>query len=113
MTKTHRPPGYPKYNKWWGIGIEKYERRAELTYEERAALAPFRRRGLVTTRLWSPQEFPALSWLTEPIVDVLNNSNIRTGRNVRNQHINGTVHILLRESLKRNRTYWAWTTDEW
>ncbi|MDQ3816198.1 MAG: tyrosine-type recombinase/integrase [Acidobacteriota bacterium] len=113
MAKTHKPPGYPEYNSWWEVGVERYERRANLNRKDRAALAPFRNRGKVTTRLWAPHEFPALVWLAQPIVDILNAANIRSVTNVRREHINGTVHILLRESLRRGRTYWVWTSEEW
>jgi site-specific recombinase XerD len=106
--------GYPAVNRWWESGVEKYDRRAELSDEERTALAPFMLyRGAATTIFWAPCKYPSLSRLTDPLTDLFNHANIRSVTAVRNQHIRGTIRLLLRETRRRNRTYWAWNDEEW
>lgn len=93
--------------KWaWPIRVDAYDRSADLTQVEQQQLS-----SLLSCpgRLWrwTAALRQNLDRLIRPVSDVMG----VTGADLETRRI--LLRVLLLETARRQKTFWAWTTDEW
>jgi hypothetical protein len=93
--------------KWaWPVHVDGYDRSANLTQVEEQELSlPFYSTGRL--RPWTAARLQNLNRLVRPALDVMG----VTGADPDTRRL--LLKILLLETARRERTFWAWTTDEW
>ncbi len=90
----------------WPVNLATYDRSELLSEDERVALAQLTATRKVSGR-WETKFGPALSRLLRPLDDVL---AITGGSKVQR---NGSIILLLREMHRLQRSFLAWSAQEW
>jgi integrase len=91
----------------WPIDVARYDRSVPLTAAETAALTAYVENYDAATHEKPPQFYPTLQRLIIPLTDVLAHTALRAS------HREYVVLFLLRETARRDRSFWGWSADEW
>jgi integrase len=115
MSTRNKKGKYPERNKWWDIDLTTYDQSHHLTQVERAALIPFmRRRRRIASKLGeSPYYCEDLRRLMAPLLDIARCSEVGVSDPVQVETWRRAFNLLMRKTYERQKTYWAWTKEEW
>lgn len=96
------------------IDLSKYDRRPRLSKEELTALRPFSiYKGRTADVHWSPNSCPVLARLVQPLLDVLDITEMSRSKRRQNCRRRKVVRRLLREMYQRRRSFWSWSSNAW
>jgi integrase len=91
----------------WPLNLDHYDRRPQLTTEERAELDSLQQRRAAGNMHWQMQTAETLQRLLQPLDDVLTLTGASTSRRYH------TVGYIIREMTRLEKPYWSWSTEDW
>jgi len=96
------PPSWP-----WPVDLSSYDRRPDLSPEERLAVASIATPAPAHGVKWPTSAKVALERLIAPICDVTRHISTHPGTH------HAVVRALLSEMHARGSSYWGWSSEEW